>query len=218
MIIYKVTNKVIGKVYIGQTCKQLDERKRAHYKSSRLGSTTHFHRALSKYGVSHFDWEELVVCNSKEELNELERKFINEYDSFKNGYNMTLGGDGGDTISMKLDASNQGAKKGTIPWNKGKNMKELGYDCYDNRTPRSFTIEQKEEHSNLIKQSNKFKEGIRNRTPAKQVVIEDDLGNLWNKQKDFIKYLGISSHKVRAGLKLPYWEYEGRTYKVKSRK
>lgn len=218
MIIYKVTNKVNGKVYIGQTSKELDERRKAHYKSSRLGSDTNFHRALSKYGVSHFIWEEVAKCNSKEELNDLERKLISEYDSFKSGYNMTEGGDGGDTISMKLDTSNQGAKKGNIPWNKGKSMRELGHNFYDTKPPRGFTDEQKEEHSKLIKESKKFKEGIKNRTPAKQVIIEDDLGNRWSKQKDFIQYLGVSHHVVRAGLKNEVWEHNGRKYKVVKRK
>lgn len=59
--------------------------------------------------------------------------FITDYDSFKNGYNSTLGGDGGDTISMKSkeQKKNQGAKKGNIPWNKGADMKKLGYTFYD---------------------------------------------------------------------------------------
>ena len=219
MIIYKVTNKVSGKVYIGQTSKELDERKKAHYKSSRLGSKTNFHRALSKYGVSHFIWEEVAGCNSKEELNDLEIKLIAEYDSFKSGYNMTLGGDGGDTISIKMDTSNQGAKKGNIPWNKGKSMRELGHNFYDTKKSRSkFTEQQKEEHSKLIKESKKFREGINKRTPAKQIIIEDDLGNVWNRQKDFIEYLNISHHKVRNGLKADIWEYNGRKYKVIKRK
>jgi group I intron endonuclease len=218
MIIYKVTNKVNGKVYIGQTSKELDERKTAHYKSSRLGSNTNFHRALSKYGVSYFIWEEVARCNSKEELNDLEKKLINEYDSFKSGYNMTEGGEGGDTISIKFDTSNQGVKKGNIPWNKGKSMRELGHNFYDTKPTRSFTDEQKQNHSKLIKQSKKFKEGMQNRKPAKQVIIEDDLGNRWDKQKNFIEYLGISHHVVRAGLKNEVWHYGGRVYKVIKRK
>lgn len=219
MIIYKVTNKVNNKVYIGQTSKSLDERKRAHYKQSRLSSNTNFHRALAKYSIFDFVWEEIASADSKEKLNELEIKFIEEYNSFKSGYNMTLGGDGGDTISMKLDTSNQGAKKGNIPWNKGKSMRELGHNFYDNKKGRSkFTKQQKEEHSKLIKESKKFREGIKKRTPAKQVIIEDDLGNVWNRQKDFIEYLNVSPHKVRAGLKNDVWEYNGRKYKVVKRK
>lgn len=219
MIIYKVTNKVNNKVYIGQTSKSLDERKQAHYKQSRLSSNTNFHRALAKYSIFDFIWEEIASTDNKETLNDLERKFIEEYDSFKSGYNMTLGGDGGDTISMKLDTSNQGAKKGNIPWNKGKSMRELGHNFYDTKKGRGkFTKQQKEEHSKLIKESKKFKEGIKKRTPAKQVIIEDDLGNVWNRQKDFIEYLNVSHHRVRAGLKNDVWEYNGRKYKVITRK
>jgi group I intron endonuclease len=218
MIIYKVTHRINNKVYIGQTCKELEERKKAHYKSSRLGSNTNFHMALSKYSVSFFIWEEIARCSSKEELNDLEKKLINEYNSYKLGYNMTEGGDGGDTISMKFDTSNQGAKKGNIPWNKGKSMRELGHNFYDTKRSRVFTNEQKKEHSKLIKQSTKFKEGIQHRTPAKQIIIVDDLGNIWNRQKDFIEYIGISHHRVRAELKNEVWEYGGRIYKILKRK
>lgn len=218
MIIYKVTNKLNGKIYIGQTCRSLDERIRSHYKSSRLGSITNFHRALLKYNVSDFNWEIICNCNTKEQLNYLEQKFINEFNSFKMGYNMTDGGDGGDTISMKSNTSNQGVKKGNIPWNKGINMKELGYTYTNKKSRNKFTQQQKDVHSKLIKQSNRFKEGIKKRTPAKQVIIEDDLGNVWNRQKDFIQYIKLSHHTVRKGLQNNIWEYNGRVYKVVKRK
>ena len=94
MIIYKVTNKKSGNVYIGQTVNTLDIRKEQHIKLSK-SKNTHFYNALRSYGETQFEWSVLASVKSKEELNELEIFYINEYDSIKNGYNMVDGGMGG---------------------------------------------------------------------------------------------------------------------------
>jgi group I intron endonuclease len=98
MIIYKVTNLSNGKVYIGKTVSKLSKRKAGHYNSSKRGSETNFHRALRAYPENCFKWEILAVANDNEELNIFEIKYIEEFDSYKNGYNMTCGGDGGVTF------------------------------------------------------------------------------------------------------------------------
>ena len=97
MVIYKVTNKENGKVYIGQTSRELKQRMWAHYKSVRSGSETNFHNALRKYPKESFQWEVIATTDNNDDLNQLEVQFIKEYDSFKSGYNMTEGGDGGFT-------------------------------------------------------------------------------------------------------------------------
>lgn len=97
MVIYKVTNKENGKVYIGKTSRELKQRLWAHYKSVRSGSETNFHNALRKYPKDSFQWEVIATTDNNDELNQLEVQFIKEYDSFKSGYNMTEGGDGGFT-------------------------------------------------------------------------------------------------------------------------
>jgi group I intron endonuclease len=97
MIIYKVTNTKNTKIYIGQTVGTLKSRKLVHFKRMLEGSETNFHRALRKYGKEVFIWETIHICNSKEELNKFEIFFIKKYNSYKDGYNMTLGGDGGMT-------------------------------------------------------------------------------------------------------------------------
>lgn len=53
-IIYKVTNEINDKVYIGQTIRDLEKRKKSHILQSQRGSSYYFHRALVKYGVSTF--------------------------------------------------------------------------------------------------------------------------------------------------------------------
>lgn len=94
-IIYKVTNKINGKIYIGQTIQTLHKRKISHFSSANRDKiVNHFHRALNKYGKNNFNWKTLEYCNSKEELDDMEFHYIKQYHSYKNGYNMTIGGEG----------------------------------------------------------------------------------------------------------------------------
>lgn len=99
MIIYKVTNKVNGKVYIGQTTNTLEYRKGQHERSAKCTyrPSVYFHNALMKYGAENFTWEVIDTANSQEELDEKEMKWISIYNSTdKNkGYNLKLGGNGG---------------------------------------------------------------------------------------------------------------------------
>lgn len=96
MIIYKVTNTINNKVYIGKTTRQLNERIIGHYDSAKYtNSQTNFHRALMKYPKDVFLWEELDTAETDEQLNELEKCYIEKYNSFNAGYNMSIGGTGG---------------------------------------------------------------------------------------------------------------------------
>lgn len=96
MIIYKVTNKINSKSYIGQTVRGLDQRKYQHIHTALKTSRTklHFHSALKKYQPENFTWEILRECDSLEELNMYEADYIGLYNTYNCGYNCTYGGDG----------------------------------------------------------------------------------------------------------------------------
>lgn len=97
MIVYKITNTVNGKVYIGKTIKfSFQERWVRHCAAARRGSHFHFHNAIRKYGADAFLVEVLYRAKTSEELSKMETFFIVLHQSHKpeNGYNMTLGGDG----------------------------------------------------------------------------------------------------------------------------
>jgi len=100
-IIYKVTNKINNKCYIGQTVKRLMIRKCEHECRAmhKYGTCSYFHRAIRKYGQKNFVWDTLVFCKSKEELDLAEEWYIRYYKTFVGfdvccGYNLTLGGEG----------------------------------------------------------------------------------------------------------------------------
>lgn len=87
--IYKTTNKINGKYYIGM-------HKTDNLEDRYLGSGTHFKRALEKYGKENFEREILEYCNSDEEMHLAEARYITEdVVNDKNSYNLKLGGDGG---------------------------------------------------------------------------------------------------------------------------
>lgn len=88
--IYKITNKINNKSYIGQSI-NIERRWKEHQEP---GQTSVIHNAIIKYGVENFSFEILELC-SYEELNEKEIYWISYFDTFNNGYNCTLGGDSG---------------------------------------------------------------------------------------------------------------------------
>lgn len=96
MIIYKATNITNGKSYIGKWAMEIvDMRRQRHWHYAFVKQAqTKFHRALRKYGWDNFKWEVIDKAENHEELNEKEKYWVKHYDTFKNGYNMTLGGDG----------------------------------------------------------------------------------------------------------------------------
>ena len=88
--IYKITNKINGKAYIGQS-RKIEQRFHEHIYAN---TSSLIHKAIIKYGQNNFTFEILEEC-SAEELNEKEIYWIKYYDTYENGYNLTLGGDTG---------------------------------------------------------------------------------------------------------------------------
>ncbi len=98
--IYKITNKINNKIYIGQTIHTLLYRWNNHIRASNRGSNIYFHKAIRKYGKDSFNIEKLADAFSKEELNSLEIQYIKQYNSLApNGYNTSTGGEGGNNFS-----------------------------------------------------------------------------------------------------------------------
>lgn len=96
MEIYKVTNKINGKAYIGKTSKGLERRMAEHLKSASHGSQHVFHKAIRKYGSQSFEWFIVDIADSLDILNEKEIYWISYFNTkIPNGYNITDGGDGG---------------------------------------------------------------------------------------------------------------------------
>jgi len=97
MLIYKHTSKTTGKSYIGQTTRTMNERWNDHvHIAEKTNRNFMFHNAIRKYGEDDFTHEILEDnIQDKQYLNDREIYWIEYYDTFDNGYNMTPGGEGG---------------------------------------------------------------------------------------------------------------------------
>lgn len=88
--IYKITNKVNGLSYIGQTRYTVEFRWRQHQHKK---DNCYFHNAIQKYGAENFIVETLEECEVSQ-LDSREIYFIAKYNTFEKGYNLTIGGGG----------------------------------------------------------------------------------------------------------------------------
>jgi len=91
--IYKITNLINGKSYIGLST-HIEDRWQYHktcYNWEREKNKL-LYKAIIKYGIENFNFEVLEEC-LPEELSDKEKYYIEKYDTYKNGYNMTAGGE-----------------------------------------------------------------------------------------------------------------------------
>lgn len=105
--IYKITNKINGKMYIGKTIFTVEQRWKEHQKDFRRRDFEKrpLYSAIKKYGIENFSIEEVEECPI-EILSEREKYWIEYYGSFKNGYNATIGGDGKQYVDYDLVVAN----------------------------------------------------------------------------------------------------------------
>jgi hypothetical protein len=108
MQIYKTTNKVTGRIYVGK-----EKNNNPEY----IGSGIILKQAIKKYGRENFSKDILQICKDKKEWLQAEKDWIKKLNSRDRliGYNIALGGDGGKTTE--------------IPWNKGKKLPPLSEEA-----------------------------------------------------------------------------------------
>ena len=101
MIIYKATNLINGKCYVGKTIEKLNTRISKHFSSVKKlenvnDDNNYFHNAIKLYGKDNFTWEVLKECNDYLMLNLMETFMIIVHKTHytEGGYNLTWGGDG----------------------------------------------------------------------------------------------------------------------------
>ena len=94
--IYKIQNLLNNKVYVGQSnniLRRWKDHKTNAFNSNDHNYNTHLYRSIRKYGLQNFSFEILEECSTSE-LDAREIYWISYYNSFFEGYNLTMGGDG----------------------------------------------------------------------------------------------------------------------------
>lgn len=95
LLIYKITNTINSKVYIGLTTVSLENRWTGHKTAARIGIDRHLYKSMRHYGIDKFTIDKIDEATTLKELGEKERYYIKLYDSQNpdKGYNMTAGGE-----------------------------------------------------------------------------------------------------------------------------
>ena len=93
-VVYCAHNLYNNKKYIGKTSRSIGERIMEHWISSATDQQCkHFHRALKKYPPFVWKWYVLYHGRTDDDLKRVEIDLIKHFDSIKNGYNLSEGGD-----------------------------------------------------------------------------------------------------------------------------
>lgn len=123
MIIYKIQNKINGKIYIGQTVLSVEKRIRNHLQLIN-GRRSYLGKSIIKYGILNFDVSIVDKASSKEELFEKEKYWIKSFNCrYPFGYNLTEGGEGTlgfahlEETKIKIGKANKG-KRRSEEWKK----------------------------------------------------------------------------------------------------
>ncbi len=184
-IVYSVRNKINNKSYIGY-CVSFKERKARHLLMAKKGKKSKFYNALRKYGPEAFEW--IIMFDDLgtiEDCKQVEMKMIALFDTYENGYNGTIGGDGGNTFN---GSNNSGV------WKKGQTSMHKG---------RTFTKEHRQKLSEAHKGtplSEKHTESL-TRSKFKPVVQMDIEGNFiheFGSLKEAGEFLGLCSVHIGA--------------------
>jgi group I intron endonuclease len=175
MHIYKITNTVNDKIYIGQTTTTLKERFYRHctYNEAQMLIS----RAIKKHGSENFSIESIYECDNIDELNRMEEFYISHFNSLTpNGYNILRGGNNRtmrEETKRKISIKNSGVPKSKEHGEKIKRrMLEIDPDYYKKLTKKRkikpFTSNQrnnlsknkKNKHSEYVgvnKENNNFR-------------------------------------------------------------
>lgn len=147
--IYLIQNNINGKPYVGQAIKL---RKRLLQHINHKEEDYPLYRAFHKYGIENFTFsilEELEVGDRnyndiKKDLDRLEIFYIDKFDSYRNGYNQTLGGDGG-VLGYKMTEEQR--KK----ISNNANPKKVACKAYNISTKEIITFNSETEASETLK-------------------------------------------------------------------
>ena len=101
--IYKITNIITNKCYIGETKEKMPEtRWKQHKRTIEKGiGCPALQNAVKKYGIDNFTFKVLIICFDEERF-KFEKEYIKKFNSIApNGYNLTKGGEGGGFYGKK---------------------------------------------------------------------------------------------------------------------
>ena len=191
--IYKITNKLNNKVYIGQTIQKPIERFYQHCakKCDKYILNMVIHKAIFKYGKDNFTFE-VIEEVPKQQLNEREEYWIKYYNSYTDGYNSTKGGQKGNKPFKNID------NKAIIEqYQQGKSLRTIGKIFnIDKATVKSILI-----RNNIkLRTTRTYKLSQEDRTniilDVEQGLPRNTIVSKWNISKSYLSQLINSQRRI----------------------
>lgn len=181
--IYKITNDINNKVYIGKTEYTVEKRFNEHCQDAFKTEENNrpLYRAMKKYGINHFHIEEIESCLVTEAALR-EQYWIEYYNSYQDGYNATRGGDGKSYIDINELVQ---------LWNEGKGVQEIA----------KITGHDSGHVSQLLKNNGVTEQDIKKRSKepiSKRVVMLDKNGKvlqIFSSTREAARYLVVAKQK-----------------------
>lgn len=170
-VVYLTTNLINGKTYVGQTIKKGDDFNKY------LGSGVLIKKDIKEYGVKNFKKEILWYCSTKEELNNLEIKLIEECNP---DYNIAKGGSGGDTYSGRSELSKAITRKKTSLFWASRTKDEIA----EIHNKRLATIENMSEEMKALYSENRKGSWTPERLSEYKTRMESQWKNMTSEEKE----------------------------------
>lgn len=165
--IYKITNSVNGKVYIGSTndvTGRFGKHKRELNKS--IHHNEHLQRAWNKYGCDSFKFETLMVC-SNNERNHCEQMFMDLYNSQNHDYGYNICDADGHSLSeetrLKMSESHKGKKRKPFTDEHKRNLSQSmkGRKAWNKNIPRADDVKNKISETKTLSYARIIKNGVK---------------------------------------------------------
>lgn len=223
MIIYKATNIINNKVYIGQTVNTLEYRANQHLRETKSNKrkNTYFHNAIQKYGFENFVFEKIDEASTIEELNQKESYWISKYNSTDKtfGYNLDSGGSNcfksdstkrkiGDTTLKKWEdpimskQMKDGLEKATKVWIEKSESEKINWSCpICGKVIKLARWEAKNKKACSLKCAGMTQENIEFLRKASEAKHQDNLNRKKELSKEILKWCENNSQII---LNCPY--------------
>lgn len=198
--VYKITNLINGKSYIGQSI-NIENRwishRRTYLKKDNPEFEKTLYRAFRKHGIDNFSFEVLVECEPQE-LENLEKFYIQESNSYHKGYNETIGGDIGsfdrkgekhpnaklsleDVIDIRTRYQNRERKKEVFRDYENKIQKKGFHNVWTGQTWKHIMMEVYSLENVYFHSHNTGNQGSQS---SSSILTEEDVVNIRTRRKE----------------------------------
>lgn len=215
--IYKITNKINQKSYIGLTTKTIQERWQEHIQViDKYKNVRPLYSALAKYGLEAFSIEEIEEVDD-DYLGEREIYWISYFNTYQKGYNATLGGDGKWTHSIEqynLNGDLIAVYNNITEAIKSTNISEsvIRAVCrHVYKTAKGYIFKYSDDNVDINELIAKAKTNNYYKVPVYQYNLDGSLLAIWSSIQEAIQNTKVSNIKIALNKSKPCCGYVWRT-------